>query len=265
MASKKFKLVLIVAMIVFMQTTSIAQTNNSWGWNWKDSSLITPKKRAQYNEFLNNQFPYPPKPRNQWELGFSIGNSYIIGDRSIANGYNGGIAGSISARKALDHMFSIRGSYTGSIISIPGSTSQGLVAAKNYTHALGADVIMSLNTASNYRGNPKTNIYLLGGYSLIATKVQTKQGNDYRTLYYPQANLITTTGGVTVNGRKGWGLLHGFNVGFGMAFKVSNKVNLGFEQKFIIPLFANDYLDGNSKGNTNDKYSFSTLRVNINL
>ncbi|MFX8653022.1 hypothetical protein ABTM19_20065, partial [Acinetobacter baumannii] len=73
------------------------------------------------------------------------------------------------------------------------------------------------------------------------------------------------SGGVTVNGRHGWAWMHAYNVGFGMAFKINNKINIGAEQKFIVPFFGNDYLDGNKMGNTNDIYSISTLRLNINL
>ncbi len=265
MASTKNKIALVALLVVFVQTIGVAQSTNTWGWNWKDSSLVPTNKKAQYYEFLNNQYPYPPKPRNQWELGVSVGNSYIIGDRALGSGYNGGIAGSLSLRKALDHTFSLRGSYTGSIISIPHSNDGTVVAAKNYTHALGADVIVSLNAASHYRGNPKTNFYVLGGYSLVATKVLTRQGSDYHILYFPQNNLIGTSGGATVKGRQGWSWLHAYNVGFGAALKISTKVNLGVEQKFIVPVFGNDYLDGTKTGNTNDIYSISSIRLNINL
>jgi OOP family OmpA-OmpF porin len=44
-------------------------------------------------------------------------------------------------------------------------------AYKNQTHQLGFDVLASLNSRSYYRGNPKTNVYLLGGYSLNAARV----------------------------------------------------------------------------------------------
>jgi bifunctional non-homologous end joining protein LigD len=45
----------------------------------------------------------------------------------------------------------------------------GLIAKeyKTKTHSGNIDVIMSLNTLSNYRGNPKTNVYVFGGYSII--------------------------------------------------------------------------------------------------
>jgi OmpA-OmpF porin, OOP family len=270
MASKMQKLMLAAAALIVFQSISFAQTTTDWGWNWKDSSVVPTKKMPQYNEFLNNSFPYPPKPRNQWELGLSIGNSYVLGDRSVwTRGYNGGITGSITFRKALGHVISIRPGYTGSIIHIPGTGVLGAVNqlhAWNYAHIIGTDLLFSLNSLSYYRANPKTDWYVLGGYSLVATKVLTSRGDGSRhILYYPQSNTLTTFGGNTVNGRKGWALIQAYNVGFGMSYKLSNKINIGAEQKFVIPVFNNDYLDGYAIGGNKDIFSFSTLHVNINL
>ncbi|MBS1626319.1 MAG: hypothetical protein JSR09_02990 [Bacteroidetes bacterium] len=266
MASKMQKIMLAALALVVFQSISFAQTTTDWGWNWKDSSVVPTKKMPQYNEFLNNSFPYPPKPRSSWELGLSFGNGLIAGDRSIlTNGYNGGITGTISLRKALGHTLSIRPSYTGVIVSIPASATT--IAAKNMTHMLGVDFIASLNTLSYYRANPKVDWYVLGGYSLVASQVSVRNSTGgYNISYYPQNNLIGTLGGNTVNGRKGWALFHAYNVGAGVSFKLSNKINLGAEQKFVVPIFYNDNLDGNPvPGNSKDIYSLSTLHVNIVL
>lgn len=258
---------MLVALAVFVfQSSSSAQTTTDWGWNWRDSSVVPTKKMPQYNEFLNNSFPYPPKPRNSWELSLSVGNGMVIGDKSIlTGGYNGGITGSIALRKAIGHVISLRPSYTGAVISIPHQYNT--VASKSLTHMLGVDVIASLNALSYYRANPKADWYLLGGYTIVATQVQTiRADGSYHILYFPQSNLLGTFGGNTVNGRKGWSLLHAYNVGAGFSFKLSNKISLGAEQKFVVPLFYNDYLDGNAiPGNAKDIYSLSTLHVNIVL
>lgn len=268
------KLLSIVALVVFTQLGAFAQTD--WGWDWKDTSKIAVKNLPQHNEFMNNQYPYPAKPRNQWELGFGVGPSFIIGDVNS----NIGFTGNISLRKALGHVISLRGSLAGMRNS--GSPSVyglniGQVAYKNNAYALGFDVIASLNTSSYYRGNPKTNIYVLGGYSLIATRAQYQtpggaQPGGYNIFYGQRAGqvntqdgLITTLFGATINNRKSYALLHGLNLGAGMAFKVNDRMNVAVEQKFIITGPGYDYLDAWQEGNRNDFFSNTTFRVNFNI
>ncbi|HJV20502.1 MAG TPA: hypothetical protein VJ552_11535 [Sediminibacterium sp.] len=273
MTSKKMFLLAVFA--VFAQCSLFAQSD--WGWDWKDSSKVAVKNLPQYNEFLNNQYPYPAKPRNQWELGFGAGTSSIVGDVKGKLGFTG----NISLRKALGHVFSFRGSLNGLLNSGTPSNygvSVGQVAYKNQAYILGADLIASLNTASHYRGNPKTNLYVLAGYSFIASRVLYQQaggvqgGGGYNTFYgqrpgmeNTQQGLISTVGSSTVNGRKAWSLMNGLNVGAGIAFKVSDKVNIGIEQKFIFTASGYDYLDAWKAGNSNDFFSTTTARLNINI
>ncbi len=268
------KLFLLAAFMVFAQMAAMAQ--NDWGWDWRDTSKIAVKNLPQHNEFMNNQYPYPAKPRSQWELGFGVGPSFIFGDVNPKIG----LGGNISMRKSLGHVFSIRGSL--SAMSNSGSPSAygasvGQVAYKSMAYALGVDLIASLNTASHYRGNPKANIYVLGGYSLVGTKVQFKntgglQPDGYSIFYGQrpgQANtqdgLITTALGATVNGRKSWSILHALNIGAGIAFRVNEKLNIGLEQKFIITAPGYDYLDAWKADNNNDFFSMTSIRVNINI
>jgi OOP family OmpA-OmpF porin len=267
MASKKYILLAILA--VSLQFTGYAQ-GNDWGWDWKDSSKIPAKKMPQYNEFRNNNYPYPPQPRNQWELGFAVGTSMIIGDVKSKVGFGGGV----SLRKSLNHIFSVRGSYFGSLNSGSPSGWGTIIGQREYktqTHSGSIDVIASLNTISNYRGNPKTNVYALAGYTMLASQLKLKYADGYHIFYgqnipNSQAGLLGTTAGATVNGRKGWSLMQGFSVGGGIAFKLSNKVNLGVENKttFISPGY--DYSDGfKGTSNSNDFYNATTFRVNVNI
>src|SRR5476649_2790578 len=152
MASKKY--ILVAALIVLIQSVGMAQTD--WGWDWKDTSKIAIKNLPQHNEFLNNQYPYPARPRDQWELGFGVGYAQVNGDVKSS----GGFGGTVTLRKALNNTFSIRGGLTGIItLGTPSAygTSIGQVAYKNQTHQLSVDVLASLNNRSYYRGNPKTN------------------------------------------------------------------------------------------------------------
>lgn len=267
MAIKKYTT--LALLLGFFNLTVFAQ-GNDWGWDWKDSSKIPAKRMPQHNEFLNNNYPYPAKPRNQWELGFIGGVSMIVGDVKSKVGYGGGI----SLRKALGHVVSLRGQYLGSFNSGDPSAWGRLIGQKEYktkTHSANLDVIASILTLSNYRGNPKADIYGFGGYSIIGSQVTQKNTNGTENIFYgigypnSQAGLLTTVFGTTVNGRKGWSVMQGFSLGAGIAYKLTNKVNIALEQRFTFTSPGYDYSDGYAGGNSNDFYSFTGARLNFNI
>ena len=105
MASKKYTLLL--GALCFFLTNVSAQS-----YDWKDSSLIPKKGQAQHSEFLQNQNAFPAKPRNQWEIGLSVGNSLISGDvyAKIPQ-----IGWGAHVRKAFGYIFSARVQYIGGI------------------------------------------------------------------------------------------------------------------------------------------------------
>ncbi|TAF55519.1 MAG: hypothetical protein EAZ62_02315 [Sphingobacteriia bacterium] len=262
-------------LLLLVQQLAVAQNNGTW--DWRDSSKVALKNLPQHNEFMNNENPYPVKPRNQWELGLGVGPSFILGDVNAGFGYTG----SVSARKALGHVFSIRGSLAGAwnrgTPSAYGLT-QDQAQYKSQSYLLGFDLIASLNTASYYRGDPKSNLYVLVGYSLIGHRALYKdpagqQSGGYSVFYGQRPGmentnngLITTMFGSTVNNRKSYAILHGVNIGLGYAYKISDKINLGIEQKFVVTAPGYDYLDAWKGGNnSNDFFSFTTLRLNINI
>jgi hypothetical protein len=273
MASKKY--ILILAMALLVQTVAMAQTQSTdWGWDWSDTSKISVSHMPQHNEFLNNQYIYPAKPRNMWELGLGVGIAKIQGD---VNGKYG-LGTTISFRKAISNSWSIRPSLTALWpTGAPNAygVAIGQTAYKNRTFQLGVDAIYSLNAASNYRGNPKTNLYLIGGYSLNAALVQYKgvpgaQPGGYNYFYglgWPnsQQGTITTFGGATINNRHAYTLFHGLNAGLGFAIKASKRVNVALEHKFTFTMYGYDFLDAWKAGNSNDFYGFTSFRVNINL
>lgn len=105
MASKKYTLLL--GALCFFLTNVSAQS-----YDWKDSSLVPKKGQAQHSEFLQNQNAFPAKPRNQWEIGLSVGNSLISGDvyaRVPQIGWGAHV------RKAFGYIFSARVQYIGGI------------------------------------------------------------------------------------------------------------------------------------------------------
>ncbi len=305
MASKKYTL--IVGLLCLIQSSSFAQ-NNDATYDWSDSSKISSKLMPQHNEFMNNQYPYPAKPRSMWELGLQAGVPIWIGDIDPRLGFGGGI----SLRKALGHVLSLRGQYNGGFsygldyrrrpgtsIAADGTTGANPWAAygsggffanhRTRFHQGNLDLIVSLNTQSYYRGNPKTNWYLFGGYSLIAADVDVDARNGSGALYsfagVPggargdikdavkdildgeyESNAPVATGNRSPIGRIGgdnWLLRHGLSVGAGVAFKLSNKINLGLEQRYSSHF--DDDMDGINAGRANDILSMTTARLNINM
>ena len=105
MASKK--LTLLIGLICLFLSYANAQTVGS-SYDIRDSSLIPTRRLAQHNEFLNNAYPFPAKPRNEWEIGIKGGYTYGITD--IPNwGPTGGFG--VHVRKALGYVFSLRAEY----------------------------------------------------------------------------------------------------------------------------------------------------------
>lgn len=106
MASKKYALLL--GALCFLITNLSAQN----AYDWKDSSIIPKKSQSQHSEFLQNTYPFPAKPRNQWEVGISLGNIAISGDVSTRFP---NIGWGAHVRKAMGYVFSARLAYSGGI------------------------------------------------------------------------------------------------------------------------------------------------------
>ena len=255
MTSKK--LLLAATLIVFFQTIGMAQTD--WGWNWKDSSKVPTKSLPQYNEFLNNQTPYPAKPRDQWELGIGVGVPFLASDLSSKAGFGG----TVTLRKALNHTFSLRPYFSYYSINGTKKTAVTSPATYNYKHTsshFGFNLLTSLNTTSYYRGNPKVNIYAITGMEVSSNQLkQDILSNGSYTAYNPSSNSNTISASATKAS------IFGFNVGMGAALKLSNNVNLAFE---VINTLTNyDYLEGytSNASNAYDAWWYGGLKLNINL
>lgn len=105
MASKNYKLMLmgvlsLISFGLFAQDTGV--------YNIYDSSVISSKGRAQQNEFMNNTYDFPAKPRSETEIGISGGNFSVSGDVA-AKLPTAGFG--IHIRKALGYLFSVRLQY----------------------------------------------------------------------------------------------------------------------------------------------------------
>jgi OmpA-OmpF porin, OOP family len=316
MASKKYALMLGL-MGLFSSAAFAQQMQNDASYDWRDSSKISTKLLPQQSEFLNNQYPYPAKPRNMWEFGIHGGSSFIVGD--VSPRVLSSVGGGVSLRKALSHTFSLRGQYNGAIMKgidwrpkvtaqIPGNVINDpwrrsyantpfVANYKTKMHQLAVDVIASLNAASHYRGNPKTNVYVFAGYTYSAFDVDVEALNESNRPYTFPPNTFTGTrhdirenikgvidfhadhayesnAGV-LNGQRdnalpfhfsssNWLFRHGASAGGGISWKLSNKVNVGLEQRFSY-VFNGDDIDGLNLGRSSDMISYTSGRININL
>jgi len=121
MTSKKYKLIL--GFIILMSSTAFAQKGA--GYSVYDSSVIPARRLPQQNEFLNNTYSFPAKPRNMVEVGVTAGNMAINGDvysRLPRLGFGAHI------RKAFGYVFSLRLEYT-------NGTPEGLNWQPSYNYA----------------------------------------------------------------------------------------------------------------------------------
>ena len=74
----------------------------------KDTAFITKKRMPQQNEFWANNYSFPAKPRNMWEIGVGAGIPTVSGDvQSVLPTF--GFEGHI--RKSLGYLFSLRLQY----------------------------------------------------------------------------------------------------------------------------------------------------------
>ncbi len=105
MAISKYKF-LFLAIFCAFSAGAFAQDTGTY--DIYDSSVISPKNMAQQNEFWNNTYSFPAKPRNQVEVGFSVGAFTISSD---VRAKFPTIGGAVHVRKALGYLFSLRAQY----------------------------------------------------------------------------------------------------------------------------------------------------------
>jgi outer membrane protein OmpA-like peptidoglycan-associated protein len=109
MIGKKYG-VLAGFLLAFL-SQGFAQDNtseSSSSYDIRDSSLIPAKRIPQHNEFLNNAYPFPAKPRDQWEIGIKGGMSSVSASvRSWLPTFGAGV----HVRKSLGYTFSVRAEY----------------------------------------------------------------------------------------------------------------------------------------------------------
>lgn len=102
MASKKYAF--LFSLLCLFAFASFGQIGGEY--SVQDSSVIPAKRLPQHTQFMANEYAFPAKPRNQWELGLKVGAFSIAGDvRSRFPGFGA----ALHVRKALGYVFSLRG------------------------------------------------------------------------------------------------------------------------------------------------------------
>lgn len=268
MATRKLLLAFCLLLVVGGEAFSQKywETTNTT----RDSAKIAAKNRAQFADFQTNSYPYPARPRDMWELGLGVGVATMSGDLKNDPGFGY----TLTARKSLSHVFSLRPYY--SFYSIKGNADINQIAISQYPEArdyktrawgVGFDALASLNTIRTYRGNPKFNIYLLAGIGVTFNQVKKDynfDGNYVNWYNYPTYNTLGNLAD-KVNDKGKKFIVPTFNVGGGLAWKLNNRFNVAVESKNMLTNY--DYLDGFSAtfSNAFDSYWFSCLRLNYNI
>ncbi|HLT94729.1 MAG TPA: OmpA family protein [Membranihabitans sp.] len=101
------------------------------------SSTIT----TQWN---NGDFPYPPRPKDMWELGVDLGHSFVSGDveTNLLSGFGAGL----HLRKSINYVLSLR-------LGVSYLTAQGLDARPQDMSAIRREKIFRQNNLGGRFGN----------------------------------------------------------------------------------------------------------------
>ncbi len=186
MIGKKY--VVLAGFLLAFLSQSFAQDNtteSSSSYDIRDSSVIPARRIPQHNEFLNNAYPFPALPRNQYEIGVKGGLSTVSGDvRAWLPTFGFGL----HVRKALGYTFSLRMEYdymTAKGLNWQPSyygyaanpqLSQYYNAAahtpvfynyKTTIQELSFQAIATLNNISFHRAKSNLAIYVLGGFGVM--------------------------------------------------------------------------------------------------
>ncbi|MEO6288937.1 MAG: OmpA family protein [Ginsengibacter sp.] len=278
MASKKYKLLLIgifslLSFGVFAQDTGV--------YNIYDSSVISSKGMAQQNEFMNNTYDFPAKPRSEFEFGISAGMFSVSSDISAKLPT---VGFSAHVRKALGYIFSMRLQYVyGVAKGLNWKPSYGYnnnPVWKNYATANADPVyynyrahvqdisLQGIFTLNNIRFHKqKTGMVMYGGVgiggTIYDTKVNALNGSapyNFRSItsagYENRKDIRDKLKSLfddsyetdAQNNKKNTATVFGQTFKpsgtllAGIAFKLGKRVNLALEERFTF--IKDDLLDG---------------------
>jgi hypothetical protein len=123
MLSKKYLLTTLACMSLSVSllaqeetTTTDANVYRGAGYDVLDTALIPSRRMEQQRDFLSNQYDFPSKPRNQWEIGVSFGSFNVSSDvrsKNVFTAKNPGqtLGFGLHLRKAWGYVISTRIQY----------------------------------------------------------------------------------------------------------------------------------------------------------
>lgn len=229
MVNKNYLLLAGVAAVMAMQP-AFAQDGSEAPAQWSgrdmtyrgesydvlDSNYVPKYRMNQHRKFLNNQYAFPAKPRNMWEIGIGGGLYNVVGDVNTRflwqKGQNGGYGLHAHIRKSWSYFLSTRLQYNygvakglhwqedrnyrynsawtdngyRAIPGIPGvPTTPGYVTDPvfwNYrmeAHQLNLDMIGSLHNIRFHKAKTGVSFYALLGLGALAynTRVDALDAN----------------------------------------------------------------------------------------
>lgn len=226
MINKKYVLLagVLAAIAVqpaFAQESSSTSTNGwsgrdmtyrGYNYDYMDTAYVPKYRMKQQSKFLANQYAFPAKPRNMWEVGAKFGLYNISGDVPSLMLWNGGSWGAgAHVRKSLGYVFSTRLDYTYGIAKGLGwKPSQGYetnTAWRNYynspadlvfynyrteVHQLSLDLIASTNNIRFHRAKTGVSFYGFLGLSAIAYATRINALDANYASYATQFNALAT-------------------------------------------------------------------------
>lgn len=188
-------------------------------------------------------------PADQWELGVNLGLPFIVGDvDSKFPGFGGGL----HVRKSLDHIFSLR--FGANYFTT--KNEEDVRSSENTWLSGSAQVVVAVN---NFRFNKPTRKLLVNVFAGVGF-------DNYKTDY---ANISQDNGPAsgslesTTNGH--------LELGFGLAYRISPKFNIGLEHTVFTVFGGNaDLLDSDENVDRSvttyrDVLQFPHLSLNFNL
>jgi outer membrane protein OmpA-like peptidoglycan-associated protein len=203
MASKKYAF--LFSLLCLFAFASFGQIGGEY--SVQDSSVIPAKRLPQHTQFMANEYAFPAKPRNQWELGIKVGAFSIAGD--VRSRFPG-IGAALHVRKALGYVFSLRGelgfhttkglnfqpsiNYTknsawAEYVDITGQPTQPVFYNyKSNIIDLSLQGVVTLNNIRFHKAKTGFNLYLFAGIGgmIYDTKVDALDGNtpyDFSNIY----------------------------------------------------------------------------------
>ena len=303
MASKKYSF--LAGILCLLASYGFSQT----GYDVMDSSVVPSRRMPQYSNFKVGAENYPAKPRNMWEIGLKGGMHNISGDVAsmIAPGFGVHVRkafGYVFSLR-LEYVYGVpkglnwlpSSGYVAGGSENPWNNAGygGNIVYYNYKsniQDLSLEGIFSLNNIRFHKSKTGVNFYALAGIGgmVYETKVNALNG----TTPYSFAGIQTGTWKTRKDVRDDLKDLlddsyetdaenHGDrrpklfgktfkpvgHIGAGVAFKLSNRLNLALEDRYTIA--KDDLLDGQrwaEQGDLtreHDAYNFLSLGLNINL